>query len=68
MADSTMQPTFLRNLLQHPVGSVKQVQWQSRADGIVEDSDTGASPLLLPMPEEPITSHNNSPGLLESLE
>ena len=44
---------YLTNILQHPSGSLRQVQWQARTDGQEEGSDSGLSPLLLRMPSAP---------------
>ena len=44
---------FLTHLRNHPSGSLTPSQWQARTDGQVEDSDTGLTPLLLPVPDSP---------------
>ena len=43
---------FLSHILAHPAGSLNPTNWQARTDGQVEDSDTGSTPLLLPVPAE----------------
>ena len=44
---------FLSHLQQNPVGSAQPVNWQG-SDGVVQDSDVGLSPLLLPFPSAPL--------------
>ena len=46
---------FLSHLQKNPVGSAQPVQWQGRADGVVQDSDLGLSPLLLPLSQDPLS-------------
>ena len=41
---------FFMHILTHPAGSLSPAHWQARTDGQVEDSDTGTTPLLLPVP------------------
>ena len=44
---------FLTHILVNPAGSLSPAHWQARTDGQVEDSDTGSTPLLLPVPAGP---------------
>ena len=45
---------FLSHLQQNFVGSAQPVNWQGRSDGVVQDSDVGLSPLLLPLSSDPL--------------
>ena len=47
---------FLHHLSRWPLGSAQPVPWQGRTDGQVEISDTGATPLYLPLPSGARTS------------
>ena len=37
----------------NPAGSLSPSQWQARTDGHIEESDTGSTPLWLPVPTSP---------------